>query len=261
MQTILLTGATDGLGKDTAFTLAAIGYNLILHGRNQEKGEKLLREIKAKTSNKSIHYYNADFAELAQIKALAETILANHSQLDVLINNAGLGVEHSRRESKDGLEILFQVDYLSNYILINKLLPILEKAEKPHVINVSSAGQAPVDFSDPLLEKSWSGIQAYCQAKLSQITLALALAEKYPSIRFNAVHPASYMPTKIVTHMFTPQSSINDGVQSVVKLVTDKSDFTGKYFFQTREQKASNQAYDKTARAKLLKLSKELTGI
>jgi len=261
MKTILLTGATDGLGKATAFALAEKGYELILHGRNPQKGEKLLAEIKAQTGNENIHYYNADFAALTQIKDLADTVLANHKQLNVLINNAGLGVESSRRESKDGLEMIFQVDYLATYILSQKLLPLLEKSENPHIVNIASAGQTPIDFDDPLLEKSWSGVQSYCQAKLCQITLAFAMAESHQNIRVNALHPASYMPTKIVTHMFTPQSQIKDGVEAVMKLATNESDFTGKYFFQTREGKASAQAYDKEAQTKLLALSKELTGI
>lgn len=261
MKTILITGATDGLGKATAFALAEKGFELILHGRNPQKGEKLLAEIKAQTGNENLHYYNADFAELAQIKALADTILSNHKQLNVLLNNAGLGVESSRRESKDGLEMIFQVDYLATYILNQKLLPLLEKSKNSHIINVASAGQAPIDFDDPLLEKSWSGVQSYCQAKLCQISLALAMAESHQNIRVNALHPASYMPTKIVTHMFTPQSQIKDGVEAVIKLATDESNFTGKYFFQTREEKASAQAYDSKARQKLLALSKELTGI
>jgi len=261
MKTILLTGATDGLGKATAFTLAEKGYELILHGRNPEKGKQILADIKAQTGNENLHYYNADFAELAQVKALANTVLANHTQLNVLINNAGLGVESTRRESKDGLEMIFQVDYLATYILSQKLLPLLEKSESPHIVNIASAGQAPIDFDDPLLKKSWSGVQSYCQAKLCQITLTFTMAEMHKSIRFNALHPASYMPTKIVTHMFSPQSEIQDGAEALVNLAIDESDFTGKYFFQTREEKASAQAYDEQAREKLLKLSKELTGI
>lgn len=87
------------------------------------------------------------------------------------------------------------------------------------------------------------------------------MAEQYKNIRFNTLHPASYMPTKIVTHMFTPKSQIKDGVEAVVKLATDKNDFTGTYFFQTREEKASAQAYDPEARLQLLQLSKDLTGV
>lgn len=261
MKTILLTGATDGLGKATAFALAKQGYELILHGRNPQKGEKVLADIKAETGNENLHYYNADFAELVQIKTLADTILTNHQQLNVLINNAGLGVESSRRESIDGLEMIFQVDYLATYILSQKLLPLLKVSNSPHIINVASAGQSSIDFADPLLEKSWSGVQSYCQAKLCQITLAFAMANEHKDVRINALHPASYMPTKIVTHMFTPQSQIRDGVEAVVKLATDISNLTGEYFFQTHIGEASSQAYDLEAREKLLALSKELTGI
>ena len=261
IKTILLTGATDGLGKATAFALAQKGHELILHGRDPEKGKRLLQEIKAETQNNQLHYYNADFAEFDQIRKMVDAVLANHSQLNVLINNAGLGVEPARRESIDGLEIIFQVDYLATYILSQKLLPLLEKSENAHVINVASAGQAPINFDDPLLEKSWSGVQSYCQAKLCQVSLALEMAEKHKNIRVNALHPASYMPTKIVTHMFTPQSQIRDGVEAVVKLVTSERSFSGKYFFNTREEKASAQAYDKQARTRLMQLSKELTGV
>ena len=157
--------------------------------------------------------------------------------------------------------MLFQVDYLSNYILIKKLLPLLEKSKAPHILNIASAGQAPIDFRDPLLEKSWSGTQAYCQAKLCLISLTFELAEQYPNVRINALHPASMMPTKIVTHMFTPQSKISDGVKSIIKLVTEKGDYSGKYFFQTKEEKAMAQAYEKESRVKLLELSEELAGI
>lgn len=261
MKTILITGATDGLGKATAFALAKLGHELILHGRNQIKGAKLISDIKAQTGNQNLHYYNADFAELAQIKSLSQTVLSNHSNLNVLVNNAGLGVESSRRESKDGIEMIFQVDYLSTYILSNLLLPLLEKSENPQVINVASAGQAPINFSDPLLEKTWSGVQSYCQAKLCQIALTFEMALSNKKVSFNALHPASYMPTKIVTHMFSPQSEIQDGVESLLHLIATEIPTTGKYYFQRKESVASEQAYDPNARKKLMALSLELTGI
>lgn len=261
METILLTGATDGLGKATAFALAKKGYELILHGRNPKKGEVLLAEILAETGNDNLHYYNADFAELAQIKALADTILTNHQQLNVLINNAGLGVESSRRESIDGLEMIFQVDYLATYILSQMLLPLLKVSDNPHIINVASAGQSSIDFTDPLLEKSWSGVQSYCQAKLCQITLAFAMAREHKDVRINALHPASYMPTKIVTHMFTPQSAVKDGVKSLVNLIENNKDVTGKYFFMQNQQLALPTAYQKLQQVNLIELSKKLTGI
>ena len=265
INTILITGATDGLGKQVAMDLAKEGNELILHGRDHEKGKRLISEIEDISAGCKVHYYNADFASLREINALAETIIKNHSRLDVLINNAGLGVEYERRESADGLEMIFQVDYLSTYILSKKLLPLLKKSAPARIVNVASAGQAPVDFSDPLLEKHWDGTQAYCQAKLSQITLSFAMAEEVDGnlVTINALHPASMMPTKIVTHMFTPQSAISDGVEAVIKLATsdELKAVSGKYFFQTIEARANAQAYNPVAREALLKLSKDLTGV
>jgi NAD(P)-dependent dehydrogenase (short-subunit alcohol dehydrogenase family) len=260
MKTIFITGATDGLGKATALKLASQGYELILHGRNPKKGKQLVSEITAHTNNARLHYYNADFADLAEVKNLARQIRLKHSHLHTLINNAGLGVETSRRESKNGLEMIFQVDYLATYVLSQMLLPLLKKLPQGQIINVASAGQAPIDFDDPLLTKSWTGIQAYCQAKLGQIMLAFEMAAQHPDMLINALHPASYMPTKIVTHMFTPQSKISDGVASMEALVSNTKD-TGKYFFQTREDQAMSQAYHHKARQQLMELSRNLTGV
>ena len=263
MARILLTGATDGLGKATAKYLAGEGHHLILHGRNPDKGQKLIKEISAETGSKDLLYYNADFTSLAQIKKLAQDILANTSTLDILINNAGLGVEHSRRGSKDGIEMIFQVDYLSTYILSNLLAPLLSRSKDGQIINISSAGQAAIDFNDPLLEKSWSGVQAYCQAKLCQITLTFKMAGelKDQGIRVNALHPASYMPTKIVTHMFSPQNTIDDGVSALANLISSTVSPNGKYFFKQSEGRAQAQAYSVAAQQQLIALSENLTGI
>lgn len=261
MKTVFITGATDGLGKATAIHLAKKGYKLILHGRNPKKGDELLNQLAQIAEQRNFHYYNADFADLSQIISLADKILENHSELDILVNNAGLGVESSRRNSKDGIELIFQVDYLATYILSKKLLPLIASSRYAQIINVASAGQSAVDFEDPLLENSWSGVQAYCQAKLSQITLAVVMARENNNVLINAVHPASYMPTKIVTHMFTPQSAVNDGVKSLVNLIENNKDVTGKYFFMQNQQLALPAAYQKLQQENLIELSKKLTGI
>jgi short-subunit dehydrogenase len=104
MQTILITGATDGLGKAVALELAKEGHCLLLHGRNPQRGKAIMEQIANETGNKNLKYYNADFAELAQIEKLAQQILDNESRLDVLINNAGLGIESGKRMSEDGMK-------------------------------------------------------------------------------------------------------------------------------------------------------------
>jgi NAD(P)-dependent dehydrogenase (short-subunit alcohol dehydrogenase family) len=265
MKTILITGATDGLGRGVAFVLAKQGHTLLLHGRNPEKGQALLDEIKKTCRNKNLFYYNADFASLGEIMHLADKIKANHNYLGILINNAGLGVEASRRTTKDGLEMIFQVDYLAAYILTKRLLTLLSTSAPARIVNVASAGQAPINFSDPLLEKHWDGVQAYCQAKLAMIMLAFELASDYAvlGVTINALHPATYMPTKIVKGFFPVMSTLEEGVEAVVSLAIDPAfeGVTGKYFDHTIEAAPLAQAYDEKARRQLMELSRKLTKV
>ncbi|MBO2449112.1 SDR family NAD(P)-dependent oxidoreductase [Actinomadura barringtoniae] len=263
-QTILITGATDGLGRGLARTLAAQGAALILHGRNEAKGAALLAELRDETGNDRLSFERADFASLAEIRDLGERVAAR-DRLDVLVNNAGMGVELARQDSADGLELTFQVDYLATYVLSGMLTPLLARSAPARVVNVSSAGQAPLDFDDVMLERGWDGVQAYCQAKLAQIMLTVEHAEvlRGAGVTVNALHPASYMPTKIVTQLFSVQSTLEEGVENTARLVTDPglAGVTGVYFNRSREARANNQAYDAKARARLLELSERLTGV
>ncbi|MFC4909696.1 SDR family NAD(P)-dependent oxidoreductase [Actinomadura gamaensis] len=263
-QTILITGATDGLGRALAVNLAARGATLILHGRDQAKGDALLTELREETGNDRLTFERADFSSLAEIRALGERV-ARRDRLDVLVNNAGMGVELARRDSEDGLELTFQVDYLATYVLSALLTPLLARSAPARIVNVSSAGQAPLDFDDVLLTRGWDGVQAYCQAKLAQIMLTFEHAEllRGSGVTVNALHPASYMPTKIVTRLFSVQSTLEEGLESTARLVADPigAEVTSAYFNRTRQARAHAQAYDATARKRLLELSEELTGV
>ncbi|WP_406317293.1 SDR family NAD(P)-dependent oxidoreductase [Streptosporangium sp. NBC_01639] len=273
-QTILITGATDGLGRALAHRLAAQGATLILHGRNPAKGQALLTELHDQTGNDRLTFEQADFASIDQIRALADR-LADRDRLNVLVNNAGIGVETTPQRSADGLELTFQVDYLATYMLSCLLTPLLAstaalRSATTHpaparIVNVSSAGQSPLDFDDVLLERHWDGVQAYCQAKLAQIMLTLDHAEllRDHGVTVNALHPASYMPTKIVTHLFTVQSTLDEGVTHTARLVTDPAlaEVTGTYFNRARPAHAHHQAYDTAARTRLREISRHLTGV
>ena len=264
-QTILITGATDGLGRAVAHELAARGATLLLHGRSEDRGRQTVAEIRAQAPNATLTYYRADFDSLSEIRGLAERILAEHDRLDVVLNNAALGIDSVRRVSRDGLEATFQVDYLAPYMLSYLLEPLLITSAPSRIVNVASAGQAPIGFEDVMLERSYDGVQAYCQAKLAEIMLTLdqAAALSGAGVTVNCVHPALNMPTKIVTHMFTPDSEIADGVRSVFRLVTDPAldRVTGRYFDQTQEARALDQAYDERARARVREIAERLTGV
>ena len=264
-QVILVTGATDGLGRAVAYELADRGATLLLHGRSEERGERTVSEIRARTGNTKLTYYRADFESLSEVRDLAERIQAEHERLDVLLNNAALGIDPLRRVSRDGHEATFQVDYLAPYMLSYLLEPLLIASAPSRIVNVTSAGQAPISFHDIMLEQSYDGMQAYCQAKLAEIMLTIDRASELSGtgVTVNCVHPAFNMPTKIVTHMFTPQGEIADGVRATLRLITDPAleNVTGRYFDQTREARALPEAYDDRARGRLGAIAEQLTGV
>jgi len=267
-QTILITGATDGLGKATALELAKLGARVLIHGRDDSRLADVKQVIIAETGNPEIETYRANFAVLAEVRHLAYIIQAEHPKLDMLINNAASGggkPGDSRRElSADGYELRFAVNYLAPFLLTQLLLPSLKAAAPSRIINVSSAGQFPINFDDIMMEKNYEPLDAYRQSKLAQIMFTFDLAEQLQDdgVTVNALHPASLMPTKMVKEYFgRTMDSLEDGVASVTRLATDPAleGVTGKYFDHQQETEANPQAYDVEARQRLWQLSTELT--
>jgi NAD(P)-dependent dehydrogenase (short-subunit alcohol dehydrogenase family) len=264
-QIILVTGATDGLGRAVAREFAGQGATVLLHGRSAERGQRTLAEIEAQTGNHKLTYYRADFESLSEVRDLAERIEAEQGRLDVLLNNAALGIDPVRRVSRDGHESTFQVDYLAPYMLSYLLENVLIASAPSRIVNVASAGQALINFDDIMLERGYDGMQAYGQAKLADVMLTIDQAAELSGtgVTVNCLHPAFNMPTKIVTPMFTPQSEIADGVRSTVRLISDPAldNVTGRYFDETQEARALPEAYDERARARLRAVAEQLTGV
>jgi NAD(P)-dependent dehydrogenase (short-subunit alcohol dehydrogenase family) len=266
-QVILVTGSTDGLGRALARELARRGASVLLHGRDAAKGEATLSELRAETSNERLRFHLADLSSLTHVRGLAEQVRSGHDRLDVLVNNAGIGTADSKRAtSQDGHELRFAVNYLAAFLLTRLLVPLLVRSAPARIVNVSSAGQAPIDFDDVMLERGYSGIQAYCQSKLALVMLTLDLAEELGDrgVTANSLHPGTYMPTKMVLETGTrPVDSLESGVAATLRLVADPEldGVTGRYFDRTREALAHPQAYDEDARRKLRALSSELAGL
>jgi NAD(P)-dependent dehydrogenase (short-subunit alcohol dehydrogenase family) len=255
---VLVTGATDGLGRALAQALAHDGHTVLVHGRSEERIADTLAEVGG-----GARAYRADLASLAEVDRLADEVLAAEPRLDALVNNAGIGSNvpggGARQESADGFELRFAVNYLAGYRLTRRLLDRLRESAPSRVVNVSSAGQMAIDFDDVMLERGYSGVRAYCQSKLAQIMFTFDLTEELDGsgVIATCLHPSTYMPTKIV---HSPVSTIADGVEATMRLLTAPADeVAGRYFNVLREARADPQAYDARARENLRALSDELT--
>jgi NAD(P)-dependent dehydrogenase (short-subunit alcohol dehydrogenase family) len=263
-RTILITGGTDGLGHALAAELAGAGATVLVHGRNDDRGRETLEAIGGG------EWFRADLSSLAEVRALAKQVLDRHDRLDALVNNAGIGTaapgDGQRLESAEGYELRFAVNYLAGYLLTRLLLPLLERSAPARIVNVSSAGQAPIDFDDVMLERHYDGVQAYCQSKLAQIMFTFDLADelRHRGVTATCLHPATYMPTKMVHAAgVDPVSSLEQGVQATLRLVADPEleGVTGQYFNGTRPAEPHPQAGDPSARRQLRELSDRLTGL
>lgn len=254
---LLITGATDGLGRRVAELLARRGEDVLVHGRSPQKVEEVAQEIGAAGG------YFADLASLDEARRLAARIRSDREQLYALINNAGLYAPE-RTESEDGFELGFAVNYLSHFLLTLELLPLLESSSPAKVVNVTSVGQQEIDFDDVMLENGYDGFRSYAQSKLAQIMFTFELAERLgeeSGVTVDAVHPASLMDTKMVRQSFgRSYASVDEGAEAVIQVLDDRGG-TGRYFEGKREGRARPQAYDPEARRRLWELSEELTGV
>ena len=267
---ILVTGSTDGLGKSTARDLAATGATVLLHGRDPERGDAAVREIREETDNDRLHYYVADFSSLEEVHRLADEVAADHDRLHVLVNNAGIGAgrrgETSRDLSRDGYELRLAVNYLAPFLLTRLLLPLVRGSAPARIVNVASAGQSPISFDDVMLERGYDGMRAYAQSKLALVMFTFDLAGELEGtgVIANSLHPASLMDTKMVFETFgSASSSVREGTDATVRLAISPElrRVTGRYFDGQREARADEQAYDPEARERLRRLSEELTGL
>jgi NAD(P)-dependent dehydrogenase (short-subunit alcohol dehydrogenase family) len=267
--TVLITGATDGLGRGVAQRLAADGATLLLHGRDPDRLATTAHEIREATGNERLTTHRADLASLDEVRALADDVQRSTPALHVLINNAGIGTgrpdKTTRQESRDGHELRLAVNYLAPFLLTQRLLPLLRRSAPARIVHVASLGQAPVDFDDVMLQRAYSGGRAYTQSKLAQITSGFELADRLPSgeVTVNSLHPATYMPTKIVLQQAGHSiDSLEEGVDATVRLASapELEGVTGRFYDRQAEARADDQAYDPEARRRLWELSLELTG-
>jgi NAD(P)-dependent dehydrogenase (short-subunit alcohol dehydrogenase family) len=281
-KTILITGATNGIGKVAALELAKMGATTVIAGRSPVKTDVTVQEIRAQTTQEGGHPtvegLVADLSSMAEVRRLADEFRARYSRLDVLINNAG-GIFADRQVTVDGYEWTFAFNHLSYFLLTNLLLDMLIASAPSRVVNTSSRAHegAVLNFDDLQNEKNYGfgGYRAYGQSKLANVMFTYELARRLEGtgVTVNAVHPGAVATgfgvnnggamrvAMRVFHQFalTPEQ----GADTLIYLASspEVAGVTGKYWTKRQPVPSSRVSYDEAAQKRLWDVSAQLTGL
>jgi NAD(P)-dependent dehydrogenase (short-subunit alcohol dehydrogenase family) len=289
-RTAVITGATGGLGYETALALAGAGAAVVLTGRSEAKGRLALQAIRDRFPNASIAYEHLDLAKLASVADFAARFAAGHDSLDLLINNAGVMALPTRQTTSDGFEMQFGTNYLGHYALTAHLLALLRRGDRPRVVNLSSLAHrsGAIDFGDLQGTQSYRPWKAYCQSKLAMLMFALELQRRSDAARWglmsNAAHPG-FARTELIANgpgasglfwqvnrLFQPyvsQSAAEGALPTLFAATSPQAKPSGYYgpngFYELKgppsQAKIMPQAKDVAAAARLWDVSAGLTGV
>ncbi|MCE1189363.1 MAG: SDR family oxidoreductase [Ignavibacteria bacterium] len=264
MNTVLVTGATDGIGKATAAALAKMGCQVLVHGRKFDRATAITNELISHSGNNKIIPVSANLASMNEIFAMAQQIRNSFESLDVLINNAGVYMK-TRELTEDGLEMTFGVNHISHFLLTNLLLPLIRKSPEGRIVTVSSVAhqRGVLDFTDLQFERGYNGYSAYSLSKLCNILFANKLARllENDGITSNSLHPG-VVTTKLLRAGFSMEGiSTSEGAETSVYVATSTQarNVTGKYFSDSRETACSHIASDELKADKLWEISRRFT--
>jgi len=264
-KTILVTGATSGIGKQTALELAQLGAHVVIVGRNPEKTSLVVEELKQQSGSTKIDFLLADLSSLKSVRQLAAEILARYPKLDVLINNAG-AINMSREVTADGYERTFATNHLAYFLLATLLVPALEKAGGARIINVSSDAHRTgrMKFDDLMAERGYSAWLQYGRSKLANIYFTREAARRFAdkNITVNALHPgfvaSEFLSKGGVWKLLKPFAylfavDIPGGARTSVYLASsdEVAGITGKYFYKCKPKRPQKYAEDDEAAARL----------
>jgi retinol dehydrogenase 14 len=266
-KTVLITGATNGIGKAAALEIAKQGATVVIVGRDKSKTESVANELRTASGNNNIEFMLADLSSQADIHKLATNFKAKHTRLDVLINNAG-GYFDKYKTTADGLEYTFAFNHLGYFLLTNLLLDLLKTSSPSRIVNVSSAAQAPgkIFWDDLQLSKNYGGMKAYYQSKLANVMFTYELAKRLANtgVTVNALHPGVVNSgfgsgvggfIGFVFGLIKRFQAISpeQGADTVVYLATSSEveGVTGKYFDKRKAKQTNPISYDDAANKRL----------
>lgn len=265
---VLVTGSTDGIGKQTAFELAQMGAIVLIHARNADRGKSVVTSLSGSVSDGKFDLLIADLADFAAVRKMADDINKKYPKLDVLINNAGI-YSDVRLLSKDGIEMTFQVNYLSHFLLTNLLLDKMQNAGHARVINVSSMVHQSAKFSFNNLqgEEFYDGYNAYSCSKLENIlfTMQLARMVEGKGITVNALHPGVVQTKLLRAAMGSANmgTQLKEGAATSVYLAgsVEVENISAKYFVNCKQRQPSSDAMNIEWQTRLWKVSEALTDL
>jgi NAD(P)-dependent dehydrogenase (short-subunit alcohol dehydrogenase family) len=275
-RTVLVTGATSGIGLETARQLAEVGAHVVLGVRDPVRGADVASRIAREGGSAEV--LPIDLASFASVRAAAAGFAAAHDRLDVLVNNAGIALP--RRElSVDGHELTWQTNFLSHVLLTRLLLPLLRRGAKPRIVNVSSEGHRTgrMVWDDLELERGYGTFRAYADSKLGQVLFTRELARRETAVTVNALHPGA-IATNIWKQQSRPVVSVlqvlsvvfgrllsppERGAAPVTRLASDPAleDVTGRYFKRFREVAPSVHGANDADAARLWLVAEKATGL
>lgn len=262
---IIITGATDGIGKQTALELAQLGHQIFIHGRSQQRLSETKKWILSQFSTAKIETLLADFASLNEVEQMANNFISSGIKLDILINNAGV-FEKKLAYSVDGYELTFAINHLAHFYLTHLLLPIIKSHSHARIINVASMAQASaIDFDSLNAEKGYNSYDAYELSKLCNIlfTFKLALELEGTLISVNALHPG-VISTKILHAGWgIGGGSWHSGAATTIFLATNEEgkNNTGHYYVNKQKARASSASYIFENQEKLWQKSMEMCNL
>ncbi|MDK2890436.1 MAG: hypothetical protein PWR21_1068 [Methanoculleus sp.] len=268
-QTILVTGSTDGIGKATARALAEQGHRMLLHGRDRERGQRVLAELEAATGSDRLALFIADLSMQERVRDLAEEVAGTYDRLDVLVNNAGVFMPE-REVAPGGIEITFAVNFLSQVLLVHELLPLLARSTPARVVNVASIAHRSVgsiDWGNLPGFSNYDPYDAYAVSKVGVIafTARLARALEGTGVTANSFHPG-VIDTKLLRayiHGGNEGAPPEQGAKVETYLATSPEAGTvnGGYFEETRWTQPSSLALDPVVQERFWEVGLDLTGI
>jgi len=259
---ILVTGATDGIGKQTALELAQMGHRILVHGRNRMKSENVAADIRKMSGNENVEAVVANLTDFKEIKSLAEAIVNGYSRLDVLLNNAGV-FENEKVILSNGLERTFMVNHMAPFALTLELSDLLKDTPGARIVNVSSMAQSgSIDFDNLNGEKYFDSYNAYAVSKLENVLFTYKLARmlKETDVTANCLHPGVINTKLLHAGWGMGGASVHQGAQtSIYAAVSPEMEGkSGLYLVNRKSAKSAALSYDKKVQERLWEISTEI---